>query len=37
MTHYVHLLAGIMVAAWIAVRCGIRAPIENERDNGKEG
>ena len=31
------LMVGIMVASWIAVRCGIRAPIENERENGKEG
>ena len=27
----------ILVASWIAVRCGIRAPIEKERENGKEG
>jgi hypothetical protein len=31
------LAAGIMVAAWVAVRCGIRASIEKERENGEEG
>jgi hypothetical protein len=31
------LVVGMMVASWIAVRCGIRAPIEKERGNGKEG
>ena len=31
------LVVGIMVASWIAVRCGIRAEIEKERGNGKEG
>jgi len=31
------LMLGIMVASWIAVRCGIRAPIEEEGENGKEG
>jgi hypothetical protein len=31
------VMVGIMVAAWVAVRCGIRAPIEKERENGKEG
>ena len=31
------LMLGIMVASWIVVRCGIRAPIEKERDSGKEG
>jgi len=31
------LVVAIMVASWIAVRCGIRAPIEKERGNGKEG
>jgi len=30
------VIAGIMVASWIAVRCGIRAPIDKERENGKE-
>jgi hypothetical protein len=30
------LMVGIMVASWVAVRCGIKAPIENERGNGKE-
>jgi hypothetical protein len=30
------LMAGMMVAAWIAVRCGIRASIDKER-NGEEG
>ena len=30
------LMAGMMVASWIAVRCGIRASIDKER-NGEEG
>jgi len=31
------LMVGMMVASWVAVHCGIRAPIEKERGNGKEG
>jgi hypothetical protein len=31
------LMVGMMVAAWVAVRCGIRAQIDKERENGKEG
>ena len=31
------LMVGMMVAFWVAVRCGFRAPIEKERGNGKEG
>jgi len=30
------LVAGMMAASWVAVRCGIRAPIEKEGDEGKE-
>jgi len=30
------LVAGMMAASWVAVRCGIRAPIEKEREDGKE-
>ena len=30
------VVVGIMAASWVAVRCGIRASIDKER-NGKEG
>jgi hypothetical protein len=30
------LMVGMLAASWVAVRCGIRAPIEKERGNGKE-
>jgi len=31
------LVVGMMAASWVAVRYGIRAPVEKERGNGKEG
>ena len=31
------LAVGMMGAAWVAVRCGIRAPIEKEAEDGEEG
>lgn len=29
-------VAGIMAASWVAVRCGIRAPIEKEGQEGRD-
>ena len=31
------VLIGIITVSWVAVRCGIRAPIEKERGDGTEG
>jgi hypothetical protein len=30
-------LVGVMAASWVAVRCGIKPPIEQEREDGWEG
>jgi len=36
LTSILLLVAGMMAASWIAVRCGIRAPIKKEGEEGKE-